>query len=80
MGKFQCNLCERTFDNKRAIIVHKRYHNLKFREKMSKILRGKKWSEQSKQKKREENNVNWKGDEVQYNALHEWIRNEEKRI
>ena len=38
-------------------------------------LRGRKFTEEHKKKLSGENNASWKGDEVGYKSLHEWVRN-----
>ena len=66
----KCEYCDRHFEKPKSMTNHRRWHKIetykifqdKFRKDISKINSA-------------ENNGNWKGDNVKYRALHEWVRN-----
>ncbi len=85
-----CDICGKEFKNKRGVANHRRWHDLpeykkfqeEFREMASRVHSGKILTEETKLKislNRKgkaigKNNPNWKGDDVGYKCLHDWVR------
>lgn len=61
----ECNYCDRKFDNHKSMTNHRRWHNSIFRNKASKNIGNAKLGNK---------NPMWKGDNVGYSALHDYIK------
>jgi hypothetical protein len=84
-----CNICGKEFPSKKSMTNHRRWHNLpqykdfqqEHKERFSKKWKGVKKPKQQVQKMiknrrsyKNEDNPNWKGDDVGYSSLHLYIR------
>jgi len=65
-----CEICGRECKGYRGYISHKRWHDLPEYQKFQKRFR---------ERMKEENNPMWKGNDVKYDALHEWVRRYKKK-
>lgn len=63
--KCKCTICEKEFDSNKSMTNHRRHHDPLFKEKYSIAMKG---------KNKGENNGLWKGDNVGYGALHDYIK------
>jgi len=60
-----CEICSKKCKGYRGYISHKRWHNIPKYQELQKSY---------KNRMKEKNNPLWKGDDVSYEALHEWVR------
>ena len=85
-----CDICGEEFENTHALSSHRRWHDLPeykdfqetYKEKLSKANTGRTFSEETIKKMSKSRkgkltgveNPNWKGDDVGYKCLHDWVR------
>lgn len=60
-----CDICGEIFQTNQGLSSHRRWHDLP---------EYKAFQESFRKRMKERNNPMWKGDDVQYDALHEWVR------
>lgn len=66
----KCKYCDKEFGSRKSMTNHRRHHYPGFTEKYSKSMKGKTAGEK---------HYNWKGDDVKYGSLHDYIRYYKKK-